>query len=77
MSVNVNNVYNEVREDQIQTNMVMICDRPNVVSAIEVLTPGYSNESEISGKNITVRDTSYTQMIETLRLLVMNPKLTK
>ena len=59
MSVNVNNVYNEVREDQIQTNMVTICDRPNVVSAIEVLTPGYSNESEISGKNITVHDTSY------------------
>ena len=59
MSVNVNNVYNEVREDQIQTNMVTICDQPNVVSAIEVLTPGYSNESEISGKNITVRDTSY------------------
>ena len=26
MSVNVNNVYNEVREDQIQTNMVTICD---------------------------------------------------
>ena len=59
MSVNVNNVYNEVREDQIQTNMVTICDQPNVVSAIEILTPGYSNESEISGKNITVRDTSY------------------
>ena len=59
MSVNVNNVYNEVREDQIQTNMVTICDQPNVVSAIEVLTPGYSNESQISGKNITVRDTSY------------------
>ena len=58
MSVNVNNVYNEVREDQIQTNMVTICDQPNV-SAIEVLTPGYSNESQISGKNITVRDTSY------------------
>ena len=59
MSVNVNNVYNEVREDQIQTNMVTICDQPNVVSAIEILTPGYSNESEISGKNITVHDTSY------------------
>ena len=59
MSVNVSNVYNEVREDQIQTNMVMICDQPNVVSAIEVLTLGYSNESQISGKNITVRDTSY------------------
>ena len=25
-SVNVNNIYNEVREDQIQTNMVTICD---------------------------------------------------
>ena len=59
MSVNVNNIYNEVREDQIQTNMVTICDQPNVVSAIEVLTPGYSNESQISGKNITVCDTSY------------------
>ena len=59
MSVNVNNVYNEVREDQIQTNMVTICDQPNVVSAIEILTPGYSNKYEISGKNITVRDTSY------------------
>ena len=56
--------------------MVRICDQPNVVSAIEVLTPGYSNESQISGKNITVRDTS-SEMIETLRLLVMNPKLTK
>ena len=59
ISVNVNNIYNEVREDQIQTNMVMICDQPNVVSAIEILTPGYSNESEISGRNITVCDTSY------------------
>ena len=59
MSVNVNNIYNEVREDQIQTNMVTICDQPNVVSAIEILTPGYSNKSEISGKNITVHDTSY------------------
>ena len=76
MSINVNNVYNKVREDQIQTNMVTICDRPNVVSAIEVLTPGYSYESEISGKNRTVV-TLHTQMIETLRLLVMNPKLTK
>ena len=68
MSVNVNNIYNEVREDQIQTNMVTICDRPNVVSAIEVLTPGYSNESQISGKSITVRDTSYTddRIIETV-----------
>ena len=68
MSVNVNNVYNEVREDQIRTNMVTICDRLNVVSAIEVLTPGYSNESEISGKNITVCDTSYTddRNIETI-----------
>ena len=54
MTGNVIQVYNQVTEDQITTDVVKICDKVNVISEGEVVTPEKSRESEISGKNVSV-----------------------
>ena len=54
MTGNVIQVYNQVTEDQVTTDVVKICDKVNVISEGEVVTPEKSSESEISGKNVSV-----------------------